>query len=839
MPLFGGLNIEQSLLVMHGQLIDGSGLMDILNQHKFSTIGLSAVVDVNSIKRARYCVQVTLCALYIKVKYAAVNNNSSLPPYEWLRLKSKESETCFFWKMVMDFQINILIFVRSIREGNFKLYVEVIRKLMKWYFILDRYNYARWLSVHLFDLMTMEVRYPDVYDSMVSGCFSFQKTNHEFSRMALDQVHEQNNRTIKASGGATNLVNKADDSALIRWETCGPDIARLITEFEDSMQNEVIPNCTSTFEKHHEDNASFQETFARDVKTLCNGMPVNPFQLNKLTKINNSTVSVPDIAFMTVKEMEDKGEEQFNAFLYDRLIYQKVSICATIPKNKINIWNITQPDAEKPYVPSNSVINKMRSACEHRPDLAQKVFEHEIFDVPQSLSTNSVSMYHGAKSDITKRLSSFCDSRIPTRECKSAVIIEMSPLIIAKCFSLTNTTCFSDFAVLLYYYILKLGMDFDRIDLVFDRYFDNSLKEDTRKNRGSGSRFAFTNDTALPNNMTENFLKNSQNKEDLNQYLAMKFIEIHNGPKTLVVTFKDTVLCAPDTEPINLPDISISKCQSEEADQRLVRHTLHCLSYFQLYKRVVVRTIDTDVLILLISYVGQYFYLNSDVDVYAELINTPTYYNIIEICKSLGLDICNALPFFYAFTGCDIVSSFYNKGKCKAWDTWFKSEKKDLMTQLFSKLGNRPEEIYSDEMDVLEDFVINLYSTSKRNSSLASINTVRLDKFRTSPDNDLRKLPPSREALTQHAKRACYQAGFLWKESLEDFDLPDPTLWGWAYKNETYIPLWQSKTSSVDIETFTTTCSCLSQKCKNCKCSRLKIPCLSMCGCARKCPCSS
>ena len=52
--------------------------------------------------------------------------------------------------------------------------------------------------------------------------------------MALDQVHEQNNRVIKSTGGATDLVNKRDDSALMRWETCGPDIARIITKFEDS-----------------------------------------------------------------------------------------------------------------------------------------------------------------------------------------------------------------------------------------------------------------------------------------------------------------------------------------------------------------------------------------------------------------------------------------------------------------------------------------------------------------------------------------------------------------------------------------------------------------------------
>ena len=56
----------------------------------------------------------------------------------------------------------------------------------------------------------------DIYEEMKRGNFLFQKANAEFSRMAPDQVHNQNNKVIKGSGGATNLLNKQDESALIR-----------------------------------------------------------------------------------------------------------------------------------------------------------------------------------------------------------------------------------------------------------------------------------------------------------------------------------------------------------------------------------------------------------------------------------------------------------------------------------------------------------------------------------------------------------------------------------------------------------------------------------------------
>ena len=48
--------------------------------------------------------------------------------------------------------------------------------------------------------------------------------------MGLDQMHQQNNNLIKSYGGASDLLNKVDDSALIRWETCSSDIACVILE---------------------------------------------------------------------------------------------------------------------------------------------------------------------------------------------------------------------------------------------------------------------------------------------------------------------------------------------------------------------------------------------------------------------------------------------------------------------------------------------------------------------------------------------------------------------------------------------------------------------------------
>ena len=127
-----------------------------------------------------------------------------------------------------------------------------------------------------------------------------------------------------------------------------------------------------------------EKKFSSDVKTLRKSMTINPFSQTKSMTINNSHV-IPDIAFNTLKKMEEVGGKQFIDFLNDQLIYQEVSIYETIPKNNFCLWYTPEIGTEKLFTPSNSEITKLRNACEHRPEIAKIVFGNEIFNVLQSL----------------------------------------------------------------------------------------------------------------------------------------------------------------------------------------------------------------------------------------------------------------------------------------------------------------------------------------------------------------------------------------------------------------------------------------------------------------------
>ena len=46
------------------------------------------------------------------------------------------------------------------------------------------------------------------------------------------------------------------------------------------------------------------------------------------------------------------------------------------------------------------------------------------------------------------------------------------------------------------------------------------------------------------------------------------------------------------------------------------------------------------------------------------------YITIHDIAANLPLNMCEVLPLIHALTECDTVSSFYEKGKKTAWETW-------------------------------------------------------------------------------------------------------------------------------------------------------------------------
>ena len=236
--MLGGLHIEITAVKTKGDLLDGSGWCEAIVGSGIAGEGKAeSFIKATHVSRTRYMHQVSAASLYILQQKA----------YDGYRLGVQQNQDCLgfdewciqmvamyplfrFWSIVLQMELLILMFVRSIRERNFLLYLDSLAELAPWFFALNHTNYARWLPVHIHDMALLHIKHPDISKEFHAGNFTQLKTQRPFSAIALDQMHEQENAKVKGDGGAIGLTE--DQAALQRWMIAGPEIARLTQEFK-------------------------------------------------------------------------------------------------------------------------------------------------------------------------------------------------------------------------------------------------------------------------------------------------------------------------------------------------------------------------------------------------------------------------------------------------------------------------------------------------------------------------------------------------------------------------------------------------------------------------------
>ena len=231
----------------------------------------------------------------------------------------------------------------------------------------------------------------------------------------------------------------------------------------------------------------------------------------------------------------------------------------------------------------------------------------------------------------------------------------------------------------------------------------------------------------------------------------------------------------------------MSDCNCEEADTRVVVHILHALE--QGMKTFVIRTVDTDVIVILAGVFFELIAGNPLADIWVAFGIGKNFqmYSINAICSYLGEEKAQALPLFHALTGCDTTSAFRGKGKKSAWQAWQAYEE---VTGTLRFLATHPFEQFdanSEHFQRIERLVVVLYS---KTSPLISVNSAREEFCRNNRKMDM--IPPTQDALQQHVKRAVYLAG-IWMTSTQIKQVvPSPDGFGWSKDplSQLWVPIW-------------------------------------------------
>jgi hypothetical protein len=174
--------------------------------------------------------------------------------------------------------------------------------------------------------------------------------------MALDQAHEQENAIVKGEGGAVGLTG--NPSALKRWMIAGPEIARMVKEFETS----ATPSEATENLKHHEQVHSQQLSFRNDLQSVVRSFEDqgNPFMeededlmaIDTKDVMGNETVE-------TVKNVIELGKKQYKSYVEDRLVKRSTAITTPLKKNNLPLFGSKKKDQPK----DKAKIAELKNDC--------------------------------------------------------------------------------------------------------------------------------------------------------------------------------------------------------------------------------------------------------------------------------------------------------------------------------------------------------------------------------------------------------------------------------------------------------------------------------------------
>ena len=751
--MLGGLHIEMAILKVLGNWLEDSGWTNSLCQAKIASSGTAdSFLKASHVTKTRHAHQVTAATLYLLMQQGYIEYTESIHTQgevpvsfeSWCMLMREQSPMFHFWYTTFHLELLMLVFVRSLREGTFRLYIDSLTKLLPWFFALDHTHYSRWLPIHVRDMASLKMKHPDIAIEFEKGNFAVCKTHRKFSAMSIDQAHEQNNALVKGGGGAVGLTQ--NPAALRKWMCGGPEIARLIKEFESAMEESSSDNVAQTM--HHEQTKGVQATFAKHVKALTGVLEKlgNPFveESNDLMRIDTRDIA-DEVTVQCIKQAEKLGEDQYATFIKERLVGDQKHHQDPIKRNKLALFSrppvkeVSKSKLQVASLKSNChLFSRLYIACQVRDGNIDKFFEHENQACPPSLSLQG-KLRQCQKSQLLECLEKYAESQTdaPTQQ-----VIILDGAAIVNILRPVGIKTFKDYAMKVFTPFIESQLRAaDRVDIVWDEYIDNSLKFQTRSKRGKGIRRRVESTSPLPSNW-QAFLRIDENKVELFAYLADCISELATS-KELITTKGQSVIC-------NKPrDLSrLCPCNHEEADTRVILHSLD--AFENGFNEITIRTVDTDVVAVAIAAFQKMEHLKFWIAFGAG--KNLRYIPVHEIASTLGPEKAMALPMFHAFTGCDTVSSFANVGKKCAWETW---NQFDDVTKAFHSISEVPTEIEEESITLLERIVILFYD---RTSQQTNIDKARKELF-TKKGRIIENIPPTKGALIQHIKRAVLQGG--------------------------------------------------------------------------------
>ena len=516
-------------------------------------------------------------------------------------------KTAQYWLAYSDCVWTLMRFHRSIKENDLKSYIYSLRKLCNLLFSADHLHYARYLPVYYYQLLNLPMTHPGAEQLLRDNGFSVARSDVPASRNAVDITIEQTiNRSAKTSGGIIGFSR--NKSAYHRWCLTRHKRASYVEVALDRV--DMLPESA---DEHKSTKTSEIRRSENEVQKLVSafGQFMNPFDIDQHDSLFCLSSGKPasDSVEKDLLVYVETGEKATDNFIKNRLIEKNLKFHDTIKKQNLKTFkcmatkrqlSTTQKKTVQVRAERNLLGRLLLLSQEHNLDL-EKLFSYPLGPIPWSLATADGGLAKTEKAKLMHHLEGRIteSDRPPLDQC---IYVMDGNAVIQAIVHLPET--FADLAMQIFSNLPKVST----VHFVTDTYKSESIKQFERASRGSSNVFRLGGPkTKLPRDF-KSFLANSDNKRQLIQFIMSEWqtdqYACHLQGRQVFYVSEEVCLCLASDQGLKVSSVPVQSLFSsqEEADTRIILHCLYIARSSSSNTNIVVRSPDTDVLIILLAY---------------------------------------------------------------------------------------------------------------------------------------------------------------------------------------------------------------------------------------------
>ena len=569
----------------------------------------------------------------------------------------------------------------------------------------------------------VDQEHADIHAEFLAGRFVVQTSVGTFKAVSPDMKLEQTiNRSQKSSGGI--LGQTKTDSYVSEWELVYHDVLAISNCYSDLTKS----NTRTGPALHHELTGNISKQLNEEISKVMEFINErgNPYETARPTPLHNITSGQ-----MVSKENSRRllnyfndGKQRYRDFRDERYVMKSKKLCDTI--TKVNLPKFD--DRDKKQKSSKPIIKKLGDAQKHI-DVARargismkeilcldhltrnKFFEEDLTAKPNK------------KSDLLKELEKHLNSSNYNFTAKSpmrtATVVDFMSLI--RRYPTSKLKTFNDLFNIATYSILHAPC-VEEIDIVYDSYLEDSIKECERiRRRSSFEPLEFVNlkiTTPIPVQM-DRFWACGKNKEAI-QEISRDFFKSFSSKSQHRIVLSGYVTDSEGVKPcIELCQGSLQiypnlDSMTAEADSRIIPHVEKAV--MKGVKRVIVHSNDTDVLVYLLYYI--HYFINLGVEELWIKYGTGDKSRHIPVHKLgcvLGTQLCKVILKSHVLTGSDVTSKLGTKAAA------LNSEPEKYL-ESFGEMNKR-------SLESLEKAEKYLVRVLQKNSKFTNFNELRYDNL--------------------------------------------------------------------------------------------------------------